>query len=134
MAFRKHIGWVVGALLLQIVAVIVSSILDSHFGNFVLHSLGGGAAITLVFTYFLKTFDIKVNWRLLTVAAFAVVCAFGVINELGEFAGEMVGVGQFSFDTHDTWRDLFANTAGMIVAWLVILIFHAVRKEPIVRP
>lgn len=132
-SFTRYRGWLVAVLGLQIGAVIISSILDSHLGNFLLHSIGGGAAMTLLFVYFVKTFRIPGNWRLLSVALFAFVAAMGVVNELGEFTGELLGIGRFSFDTHDTWRDLFANTSGMVVAWLAVLILHRLSRKELSR-
>jgi len=85
--------------------------------------------MTLLFIYFIKTFQIQLNWRVLSLLLFGFVCAFGVINELAEFAGALVGIGVFSFDSHDTWRDLFANTAGMLVAWSVILTAYTSKKK-----
>ena len=128
-SFTQHINWIVWALVLQVSAVVVSSLLDSHIGNFIQHGLGGGVVMTLLFVYFVKTFEIRANWRILSLVLFGFVCAFGVINELAEFAGSLLGVGVFSFDSHDTWRDLFANTTGMVVAWLIILATYTSKKK-----
>ena len=45
----------------------------------------------------------------------------GVLNELAEYLFELLGMGIFSLDTHDTWRDFVANTTGALLTWAICL-------------
>jgi len=53
----------------------------------------------------------------------------GIVNELAEYAGELLDVGKFSFDTHDTWRDMVANTTGAAVVWLLLTSYNGLKKH-----
>jgi hypothetical protein len=118
--YRKYLGFAVSA----VVAVVLASVFfqiyhDNYFGNFVYHLVGGGVMSTFFGLYILKTFKIQLNWRLEIVLLFAFVSMLGVMNELLEFGLETLRLGIFSLDTHDTWRDLLANTTGALMAWLL---------------
>jgi hypothetical protein len=120
-SLKKYWKWFAAALLVQAIASIISlSISDRVVGNLFYHGIGGGAATTLLYVYLLKTYGLNYSWRVELVLLYGFVSALGVINELAEYAGEFViRVGLFSWDSHDTWRDLTANTFGAIVAWLL---------------
>ena len=119
-SLRTHWMYLLGAFLLGIIGSIVSQIYPSNAGNFFLHA-SGGASATLLYIYFLKTLKLEFNWRLNLVILFAFVCMLGVLNELAEYLFELLGMGIFSLDTHDTWRDFVANTTGALLTWAICL-------------
>lgn len=127
-SLRKHWPWVASAVGLQLTGALLAEIYDGKFGNFLLHGLGGGAAATVLFFYLIKTFHFKTNWRLELAVVFMFVSTLGALNELAEYIGELVNLGIFSFDSHDTWRDLVANTAGMFITWLGIRVYLLSRR------
>ncbi len=115
---RKYWRWIVAALLVQALSGIAFAVIGGVVGNFIYHAVGGGIMTTLFFIYLLKTYAIQMSWRVELVVLYAFVSALGVINELAEYAAEFfIGVGTLSWDSHDTWRDLVANTSGALLAW-----------------
>ncbi len=120
-SLKKHWKWFVAAILIQAIASIVSLVVtDRVVGNFFYHAIGGGVTTTLLYIYLIKTYGLHYSWRVELVWLYGFVSALGVMNELAEYAGEFaIRVGFFSWDSHDTWRDLTANTSGAILAWLM---------------
>jgi hypothetical protein len=116
-SITRYWQWFVAALAVQVLANIVCLVIGGKAGNFLLHAVGGGMASALLFIYLKKTYVLKFSWRVELVALFAFVSALGVLNELAEYAYELLGLGILSFDSHDTWRDFVANTSGAILAW-----------------
>jgi hypothetical protein len=119
-SLRKHWRWIASAVAAGLVgSLIYNEFFPDKFGNFILHASGGVSAV-LLFIYFTKTLKITfTNWRVTLVIVFAFVSTLGVLNELAEYFFELMGLGPFSFDNHDTWRDFVANTTGAAVAWMV---------------
>ena len=115
-SLRTHWKWVAGAFLTGLIGSLIYNTYPNKTGNFILHA-SGGVSSTLMFIYLLKTLNLKLNWRLTILFMFAFVCMLGVLNELAEYFFELLGLGPFTFDKHDTWRDLVANTTGAFVAW-----------------
>lgn len=124
---RTYWKWIFGAALLGIVGSQIYHFNKDIVGNFILHA-SGGASATLLFVYLFKTLDLRFNWRLTAGMLFAFVCMVGVLNELAEYFFEFFGLGPFSFDNHDTWRDFVANTTGSIVAWALLVGYSAISK------
>jgi hypothetical protein len=123
----KYWPLVAAALLVQGASSMLFLFMDDKAGNFIYHTVGGGVTSTLLFIYFLKLYDLKFSWRVELVLLYAFVSALGVLNELAEYAFELLGLGTLSFDSHDTWRDLVANTFGAVLAWVIyklILLFR----------
>lgn len=116
-SFRKHWGWLAGALAAEIIASLIFAFSSGKTGDLMLHVIGGGTMCTLIFIYTEKTFGLKFSWHLELILLFAFVSSLGVLNELAEYALELLKVGIMSPDTHDTWRDLTANTFGAVGAW-----------------
>jgi hypothetical protein len=113
--------WLVAIITLQLFAGVLAEIYNPHgLGNVLLHTIGGGAVSALVFFYLSYTFRLRVSWRVQLVLLFCCACTLGVLNELAEFAMELLRVGVFSYDSQDTWRDLTANTSGAVCTWLII--------------
>lgn len=111
--------WIAAAFVTGIIGGFIGNIQPEKFGNFLLHA-SGGVASTFLFVYLLKTLKLKFHWRLALVLLFAWTCMLGVLNELMEYFLEFFGLGPFSFDNHDTWRDFVANTTGAFLCWTVI--------------
>jgi hypothetical protein len=126
-SLRTYWRWVLGAFLVGIIGSQVFRIYPTMFGNFLLH-VSGGVSATLLFIYLFKALELSFNWRLTAVMLFAFVCMLGVLNELAEYFFELWGLGPFSFDAQDTWRDFVANTTGAFSAWVAYLACCAARK------
>jgi glycopeptide antibiotics resistance protein len=125
-SFTKYWRWIAAALILQALSGIAfSAINDRVFGNFIYHAVGGGVMTTLFAVYLLKTYGQRYTWRVELVLLFGFVSALGVLNELAEYATELSlnKNGLLSWDSHDTWRDLAANTSGALLAWLLYRLY-----------
>jgi hypothetical protein len=122
--------WIFGAVLVGLIGSALSNVYDDKFGNFLLHASGGISSV-LLFIYLFKTLHLSFRWQITTLLLFAFVCTLGVLNELAEYMIESLGLGTLSFDTHDTWRDLVANTAGAIIAWMI---YGLIGKSSIGKP
>ncbi len=118
--------WIVGAVTAALVGSFVyNQFFPDNFGNFLLHASGGVSA-TCLYVYCTRTLKLKFNWRLTLVMLFAFTSMVGVLNELAEYFFETFGFGIYSYDTHDTWRDFVANTSGMLVAWVTLILLRRV--------
>ena len=118
-SLTKYWSWIAIALVIQGLSGIAFGIIGGKAGNFVYHAVGGGVVTTLLYVYLKRTYGLRFNWRVELVLIYAFVSALGVLNELAEYAFEMLNLGLLSFDSHDTWRDFVANTSGAVAAWLV---------------
>ncbi len=126
----KYTGWIGAALASQLIASIASQIVGGRYGNIILHGIGGGVASAFLFVYLIKTFKVKAPWRLEFAMLFAFASSLGVLNELAEYALELLLGIVMSVDTHDTWRDFVANTCGALLAWLAVkIILHTNRAS-----
>lgn len=127
-SLKKHWKWFAAAILVQAAASIISLVIpDRVTGNFFYHAVGGGVTTALLYIYLLRTYRQRYSWRVEVALLYGFVSALGVMNELAEYAGEFViRVGFFSWDSHDTWRDLTANTLGAISAWLIYRLYLSV--------
>ena len=124
-SLKTYWPWIAAAFVDGIIGRQLSHIFGNPLGNFILHASGGVAA-ALLFVYMFKTLKLHFNWRITLVMLFAFVCMLGVLNELAEYSLEFLGFGPFSFDPHDTWRDLVANTTGAMLAWGTLNLFSKV--------
>ena len=120
--------WILGAFLVGVAGAIISNIMYSKLGNFILHASGGVSSV-LLFIYLTKTLKLEFTWKLTLVVLFAFVSTLGVLNELAEYLFESLDVNIFSYDTHDTWRDFVANTTGAALTWATYLLITARRKN-----
>ncbi len=118
-SLKQHWQWIAAAFAIGVIGWPLSHIDPEIFGNFLLHA-SGGVASALLFVYLLKTLGLKFPWRMTLVLLFAWTCMLGVLNELMEYSLEFLGFGPFSFDNHDTWRDLVANTTGALTCWAAL--------------
>lgn len=127
-SLRAHWHWIAAAFVTGLIGSYIYGQTLDKFGNFILHASGGISA-TFLFLYFRETLKIKfTNWRVALLLLFGFVSTLGVLNELAEYFFETLGFGIFSFDSHDTWRDLVANTTGMAVAYTVLKLFRLFDK------
>jgi glucan phosphoethanolaminetransferase (alkaline phosphatase superfamily) len=124
-SLKTHWKWLAGAFFVGVLGNTFSNIFSGVGGNFILHASGGFAS-TLLFIYLLKTLRLSFNWRITLLLLVGFVSMLGVANELAEYTLELLGAGQYSFDTHDTWRDLVANTTGMLCAWILYCLSRTV--------
>ena len=105
----------------QLLGEYLSRAVSSAFlGNVLLHSVGGGAVSAIFFAYLVKTYKIKLNWRVMIVLLFIFVSTLGTLNEIMEYAFELLHMGIYSVDSHDTWRDIISNTSGAYICWILI--------------
>lgn len=123
-SLTQYLPWAVAAIIAALLGALLSLLFySSVLGNFLLHAVGGGVAAAFMFAYFIKTFRYRLDIETQFVALFLFVSGLGVLNELAEYLAETVGLGMMSFDTHDTWRDLVANSLGALLTWLCIVSF-----------
>jgi hypothetical protein len=127
--YKKYWPYVAAAFAIQFASGVAFSIVGGPKGNLIYHAVGGGVMSTLFFIYLVKTFGFTFSRRIELGALFLFVSGLGVLNELAEYAAELSGHGLFSWDTHDTWRDLAANTCGALTAWLLYLLVTTVLKK-----
>ena len=127
-SLKKHWLWILGAFAVGVIGDRVSEYCYGVGGNFFLHASGGSAA-TLLYFYLTRTLKLSFNWRLNLAFIFGFVSALGVVNEVAEYALELSGYGKYSYDTHDVWRDFTANTTGMAITWLAIMLVTIALKE-----
>lgn len=121
----NHVQWLVFTMLFSLAGLVLSELSPSGqgVGNFLLHAVGGGMATASTYVYILKNLNLNINWRLNIALLFMFVSAFGILNELLEYAAELAGLGIFSIDSQDTWRDFVANSSG---AFAVLLPYYIV--------
>ncbi|HSI20329.1 MAG TPA: hypothetical protein VLA04_01280 [Verrucomicrobiae bacterium] len=90
--------------------------------SFTTHLIGGGVFTGLIWLY-LKN---NVQWKGTTLTdfctLFALVCTFGVINELLELLAVQIGLIHLSLS--DTSWDLFSNTLGALLFWIVYVLLR----------
>ena len=95
--------------------------------------IGGGLAIGLVSFYFINSlkinFPIFKNYIFQILFTYALVCMFGVSNEILEFFFDVVKIGVFSADRYDTWFDLTANTLGAAFIFLILKVFFYLHSK-----
>lgn len=121
---KKHWLWLLGPVITGLAGALVFTSSENVFTNFILHT-SGGVSVTFIYIYLIKTFKIKLNWRLHLLALFALVSMLGVVNEIFEYAVELAHLGVMAWDIHDTWRDLVANTVGAFSMWFLYCLVRA---------
>lgn len=121
-SLKTHWPLLATAVAIGLIASFSSKVVGGPMGNFLLHGIGGGIASSFLFLYVLRTLEINQTWRLELLFLICFVSVLGVMNEIGEYVIELFHWAVMSVNTHDTWRDLVANTSGALVSWLVIKI------------
>jgi hypothetical protein len=115
------------------------------FNDKILHFLGGGIAIALVYEYFVLNFNLQygdgvISLRstqnskagylvanLFLIAFFS--SFFSVFSELYEFVSKYVAGYQFDSSGFDTWLDILANITGAFFGYLLIWFWKYATKK-----
>lgn len=116
------------------------------FNDKILHFLGGGLAIALVYEYLVINFDLSqgtgifnlkfvfegsksthllANFILLLMFA----SFFSVFSELYEFVSKYVAGYQFDSSGLDTWVDIMANLGGAFLGYFIIWVYKYGREK-----
>lgn len=106
------------------------------FNDKILHFLGGGISIALVYEYFVLNFNIRQGESILslrkaldnkfdylTANLFLLIffsSFFSVFSELYEFVSKYAAGYQFDSSGFDTWLDILANITGALLGYLII--------------
>ena len=99
------------------------SIADPEWSNRLLHALGGGFVAFFVCFLVARDSQIDITRFQFFVFSFLLVTAFGVGNEILEFAIQHYLDLTFARDVADTWLDLVSNTVGVLVAAAIMVPF-----------
>lgn len=96
------------------------------------HLVGGGVFVGLLWFYTIRQMGWKLPVLIEMISLYAFVSAFGVANELFELL--IVELGLTRLSGADTWWDLFANTLGAFLFWIVYLLFLRRKGESASHP
>ena len=115
------------------------------FNDKILHFLGGGIAIALVYEYFILNFNIRQGEGIISLESvldrkagylfanlFLLVffsSFFSVFSELYEFISKYIAGYQFDSSGFDTWLDILANIAGAFIGYLFIWLWKYATKK-----
>lgn len=115
------------------------------FNDKILHFLGGGIAIALVYEYFVLNFNIQQSGGIISLKSirdnkagylaanlFLLVffsSFFSVFSELYEFISKYVAGYQFDSSGFDTWLDILANISGAILEYFLIWLWKYATKK-----
>ena len=124
--------WTFAAVVVAFLGVAISHLFANPIhANLFMHAVGGGVTSFCLAMSVIRQAQFKLTHWQLALVMLAVVSTLGVANEIFEYALEMLTAGRlvFSLDTHDTWRDLCANTVGMAAAFLVWLAATKPRRQ-----
>lgn len=127
--FKSSYLLVVGALIIVLFSTFFSnSIVNTGFGNFLLHFIGGGVNCSLVFEFIKKSTKLEIPFILEIICLFFLVSGLGVANELLEFLLDSLTNLRFSLDRLDTWKDLVANTLGAYTGFGIWKLLELLKK------
>lgn len=115
------------------------------FTDKILHFLGGGLAIALVYEYFVLNFDLaqgtgvfnlkpasngRKSTHLLANLVLLLMFAsfFSVFSELYEFVSKYIAGYQFDSSGFDTWVDIMANLGGAFLGYFILWVWKYGRK------
>ncbi|PLS81350.1 hypothetical protein CYG49_02350 [Candidatus Saccharibacteria bacterium] len=115
--------WLAAAVVVLLAAIAIYFSNENMTTNFVLHAAGGGVVSSLLYAYGVRSLQVRLPLAIDLLALFALVSMLGVLNELAEFALDLLGYGPKSLDRMDTWRDFVANTTGALIGWALIRLF-----------
>jgi hypothetical protein len=129
---RVAYPWTVAGVVVAVVGMTAKNLLgDPLLANLFQHAVGGGVVSFCVSMSVIRQGRFQLTGWQSAVVLLGAVSVLGISNELAEYSLEMLTSGRlvFSPDTHDTWRDLAANTIGMFTAWGVWSLL-ARRRDP----
>lgn len=106
------------------------------FNDKILHFLGGGIAIALIYEYFVLNFDLQKTGGIISlqkvignksryllanlILLFLFSSFFSVFSELYEFISKYIAGFEFDSSGLDTWVDILANIAGAFVGYITL--------------
>ncbi len=127
--FQKSYDWLpVVAAFLFIAAWFIPDVhLSSETTTFQQHFVGGGVYSACLYVYFKKLLGWKMSLVPSLVVLLAWTSAFGVANELIEFA--LTKLRLATIGTGDTDWDLLANTLGAAVGYILLIVAKVERFE-----
>lgn len=115
------------------------------FNDKILHFLGGGIAIALIYEYFVLNFSIREGSGLFNLKHVADKSAayflanlillvffssfFSVFSELYEFVSKYAAGYEFDSSGFDTWLDILANLGGSLLGYTVIWLWKYQTKK-----
>ncbi len=115
------------------------------FNDKILHFLGGGIAIALVYEYFVLNFNIQQSDGIISLKSildnkvgylvanlFLLVffsSFFSVFSELYEFISKYAAGYQFDSSGFDTWLDILANITGALLGYFLIWLWKYATKK-----
>ena len=115
------------------------------FNDKILHFLGGGIAIALVYEYFVLNFNLQQSDGIISLKSvhdnkFGYLVAnlfllvffssfFSVFSELYEFISKYVAGYQFDSSGFDTWLDILANITGAFLGYILIWLWKYATKK-----
>lgn len=115
------------------------------FNDKILHFLGGGIAIALVYEYFVLNFSICKGGGLFSLKHVAenkggyllanlillifFSSFFSVFSELYKFVSKYIAGYEFDSSGFDTWLDILANLGGSLVGYILIWFWKYARKK-----
>ncbi len=115
------------------------------FNDKILHFLGGGIAIALVYEYFVLNFNIQQGGGIISLKTirnnkagylaanlFLLVffsSFFSVFSELYEFISKYAAGYQFDSSGFDTWLDILANITGTLLGYFLIWLWKYATKK-----
>lgn len=109
------------SLLFFLSLLLPSPLIHGQNTNFTTHFVGGGVFTGLLWLFLKLNFKLKLSPLGELASLYFFVCGLGVANELFEFFAN--GIGLLQIPSNDTWWDLFANTLGGGVFWIVYRLF-----------
>jgi len=128
-SLRRNWIYLFAIFIISVTAVSISYLLNSIYGNFIQHMFGGGAAVGIGYYYLIKQLNYRPNWRIELVMLIGLVSILGNLNEVTEFAADLFGIAMFSIDRFDTWRDIVANTAGVLLVYIIARLCFWINKQ-----
>ncbi|MDP2656128.1 MAG: hypothetical protein Q8P11_01020 [bacterium] len=116
--------WVLGVacLLFSVSWYLPSPLIYGQETQFSTHFIGGGVFTGLLWLYIKREFKWRSVWWIELWSLYCLVSALGVANELFEFTVAQAGLATIT--SFDTWWDLFANTSGVVVFWIIYAVYQ----------
>ena len=125
---------IIAGLLFFISWYLPSPLIDGRNTSFTTHFIGGGVFCGFIWLYIVKVMAWRApNIFIEAASLYALVCAFGVLNELAELFFVKAGLTRLTLT--DTSWDLVANTLGALafyIGYLIVMFLtkHAYTRRP----
>ena len=115
------------------------------FNDKILHFMGGGLSIALIYEYFILNFDVREGNGILSlkrlvnrkssyflanlILIFFFSSFFSVFSELYEFVSKYIASFEFDSSGLDTWMDILSNLAGAFIGYFFIWLWKYGTKK-----